>query len=52
MHQSVIKYFYNIRMHGTNVKIILDMFRTNNCSSSGGLYKQLTVFYCAYLCGV
>ena len=25
--------------------IILDMFQTNNCSSSGGLYKQLTVFY-------
>jgi len=25
---------------------ILDMFRTSNCSSSGGLYKQLTVFYC------
>jgi len=21
------------------------MFRTNNCSSSGGLYKQLTVLY-------
>jgi hypothetical protein len=26
-------------------KIILDMFRTNNSSSSGGLYKQLTVFH-------
>ena len=21
------------------------MFRTNNCSSSGGLYKQITVFF-------
>jgi len=30
-------------------KIILDMFRTNNCASSEGLYKQLTVFYCASL---
>jgi len=27
------------------MKIILNMFRTNNCSSLGGLYKQLTVFY-------
>ena len=25
--------------------IILGMFRTNNCPSSGGLYKQLTVFH-------
>jgi len=24
------------------------MFRTNNCSSSGGLYKQLTVFFHAF----
>ena len=28
------------------------MSRTNNCSSSGGLYKQFTVFYCASLLGV
>ena len=32
--------------------IILDMFQTNNCSSSGGLYKQLTVFYHASLWGI
>jgi len=25
--------------------IIFDMFQTNNCSSSGGLYKQLAVFH-------
>jgi len=28
------------------------MFRTNNCSSSGGLYKQLTVYYHASLWAV
>jgi len=26
------------------------MLQTNNCSSSGGLYKQLTVFYRALIC--
>ena len=31
--------------------IILDMFRTSNCSSSGGLYEQLTIFYHASLWG-
>ena len=48
MHQLAIKNFYNSRMHGTDVKIIPDMFRTNNFSSSGGLYKQLTVFFHAF----
>jgi len=28
------------------------MFRTNNCSLSGSLYKQLTVFYRASLWAV
>jgi len=32
-------------MHSETVKFILDMFRTNNFSSSRGLYKQLTVFF-------
>jgi len=36
----------------TNPKFIFDMFRTNNFPSSGGVYKQLTVFYHAYLWGV
>ena len=26
-------------MNGANMKLILDMFRTNNCSSSADLYK-------------
>jgi hypothetical protein len=25
--------------------VMLDTFRTNNCSSLGGIYKQLTVFH-------
>jgi len=32
--------------------IILNMFGTNNYSSSGGLYNELTVFYHASLWGV